>query len=200
MSPSAVTEPASTRPDTRERLIRAAVRLFQERGYHGTGTADVLASAQAPRGSLYHHFKAGKAELAAAAAAWLAGEVVREIERLRATGLDAADVTLALARAMAAWLEATRFRQGGLLAALTAGVGAEPTLAAPVAEAYARIEAARVRTLVEDGIDLTAAHALAETVMVEFEGALLLARVRQDPQLLVARMGRAADAIRKARP
>ncbi|MEM8851870.1 MAG: TetR/AcrR family transcriptional regulator [Pseudomonadota bacterium] len=57
-----------TPPSTRDRLTQAAARLFQEAGYHGTSIADVLAAAAVPKGSLYHHFPNGKADLARAAA------------------------------------------------------------------------------------------------------------------------------------
>ena len=55
-------------PTTRDRLILAGATLFRERGFHGTSVADILARAQAPKGSLYHHFPDGKADLALAAA------------------------------------------------------------------------------------------------------------------------------------
>jgi TetR/AcrR family transcriptional repressor of lmrAB and yxaGH operons len=202
MLPSIITESASKsespRPDTRLRLILAAVRLFQERGYHGTGTADILLAARAPRGSLYHHFKGGKAELASAAAAWLADEVTSRIERLRSKGVASSKVVESLARASAVWLEATRYRQGSLLAALTAGLGAEPSLAPAVASAYCRIEEVFKLTFAASGIDARAAAALAQTTMVELEGGLLLARARRDSHLLVARMNRVSEQIRRA--
>ena len=194
MLPSIVTDSVSSaglpRPGTRLRLIRAAVRLFQERGYHGTGTADILLAARAPRGSLYHHFKGGKVELACAAAEWLADEVTLQIEHLRTTGVRASGVVESVARASAAWLEATRYRQGTLLAALTAGLGAEPSLAPAVAAAFRRIEKAFTRTFTASGIPANAAAVLAQTTMVELEGALLLARAHRDSQLLIERMSR----------
>jgi len=54
------------RPDTRERIRQAALRLFVEKGYRGTSIADIEAAAGlAPRtGGFYRHFP-GKAELAA---------------------------------------------------------------------------------------------------------------------------------------
>ncbi|MEM7489020.1 MAG: helix-turn-helix domain-containing protein [Pseudomonadota bacterium] len=65
-------------PSTRDRLTMAAARRFQETGYHGTAIADILAEARVPKGSLYHHFPAGKADLARAAAD-MASRVMLEI-------------------------------------------------------------------------------------------------------------------------
>lgn len=65
-------------PGTRDRLIHAAARRFQEAGYHGTSIADVLEVAGVPKGSLYHYFPNGKADLARAAGD-LASSTVHEI-------------------------------------------------------------------------------------------------------------------------
>jgi len=47
---------AQAPPDTRERLLDAAMRLFWEKGYNSTSIADVLGAAHANAGSLYHFF------------------------------------------------------------------------------------------------------------------------------------------------
>jgi AcrR family transcriptional regulator len=46
----------------RERLIAVATELFGERGYHQTGTEEIVRRSGVTRGSLYHHF-ADKAAL-----------------------------------------------------------------------------------------------------------------------------------------
>ena len=51
-----------TAPDTRTRLILAAMRLFWEKGYGSTSVADVLQAAKVNSGSLYHFFP-GKQDL-----------------------------------------------------------------------------------------------------------------------------------------
>ncbi|KNG94275.1 TetR/AcrR family transcriptional regulator [Pseudaestuariivita atlantica] len=65
---------------TREKLIENAALLFQERGFHGVGVADILKKAGVPKGSLYHHFRNGKADLAVAAAEWTSGHMMRIID------------------------------------------------------------------------------------------------------------------------
>lgn len=71
---------------TKDRLIRSAANLFRKRGYHGVGLNDLLNDAQAPKGSLYHHFPDGKPDLARAAAHWASDQMLRLI----ATSFDGA--------------------------------------------------------------------------------------------------------------
>ncbi|WP_299138682.1 TetR/AcrR family transcriptional regulator [uncultured Tateyamaria sp.] len=81
-----MTKPDTPRP-TKDRLILAAANLFRTRGYHGVGMADILATARAPKGSLYHHFPNGKSDLALASATWASDEMLRLI----AASFDGAD-------------------------------------------------------------------------------------------------------------
>ncbi|AZV79617.1 TetR/AcrR family transcriptional regulator [Parasedimentitalea marina] len=71
-SPSKTPKP---RP-TKDRLIRAAAHLFGNHGYHGVGLAEILTKAQAPKGSMYHHFPNGKSDLAMASATWASDQIL----------------------------------------------------------------------------------------------------------------------------
>ena len=51
---------AATTPDTRTRILKAARQLFRKRGYHGTESMTSSRAAQAPKGSMYHHFRAAE--------------------------------------------------------------------------------------------------------------------------------------------
>ncbi|WP_067838971.1 TetR/AcrR family transcriptional regulator [Nocardia lijiangensis] len=45
----------SSAGDTRDRIVHAAVELFAEKGFHGTGVAEIGDRADVQRGALYYH-------------------------------------------------------------------------------------------------------------------------------------------------
>ena len=51
--------------DTRTRILDTTADLFRRHGYTGTGMKQIVQAANAPFGSLYHHFPGGKEQLAA---------------------------------------------------------------------------------------------------------------------------------------
>ena len=59
-------EPA-IRPTTRERIVDVSADLMRRQGYAATGVKQIVTAAQAPFGSLYHHFPGGKEQLGAEA-------------------------------------------------------------------------------------------------------------------------------------
>ena len=65
---------------SREKLAWTAAKLFQERGFHGVGLAEILKESGLPKGSLYHHFPNGKTDLALEAAALAHRETARIID------------------------------------------------------------------------------------------------------------------------
>ena len=52
-------------PNTKERIVQAAMRLFHERGFHATGMAEILKAAEVGSGSFYHFFENKEAVLLA---------------------------------------------------------------------------------------------------------------------------------------
>lgn len=55
---------------TKDRLIEATAGLFQRQGYRGTAVKQIVDAAEAPFGSMYHHFPDGKAQLGAETIRW----------------------------------------------------------------------------------------------------------------------------------
>ena len=49
---------------TRESILTAAAELMRRRGYAAVGMKDIAAASGAPIGSLYHHFRGGKVQIA----------------------------------------------------------------------------------------------------------------------------------------
>ena len=178
----------------RERILHAAIRLFQERGYHGVGLREILAAADAPKGSLYHHFPAGKAALGVAAIDAVATDYDAWFARRREKGASAAEIVRKLAAAQAQWLEQKGWREGGLFSVLVQGFMPD---APEVHAALARVDAQRRRQLAaalrEDGArDVEGLTALA---LATLDGGMIQAAAARDGTRLRLAADRAARAI-----
>ncbi|WP_396936343.1 TetR/AcrR family transcriptional regulator [Mycolicibacterium sp.] len=49
---------------TRETILTATAELMRQKGYAAVGMKDIVAASGAPIGSLYHHFRGGKVQIA----------------------------------------------------------------------------------------------------------------------------------------
>ncbi|MEM6746823.1 MAG: helix-turn-helix domain-containing protein [Pseudomonadota bacterium] len=159
---------------TKERLIRAAVILFQKSGYHGTGTAALLEAARAPKGSLYHHFPGGKADVAIAAIGWIETEIVAALSKTANSGKMIADLVAWMFEGTARWAERTGYEQSPLLAAITSA-GAPDEVMAAAEQTYRAAEDAL--------LPLTGgSRDLATLVIAGLDGSVVLARSRRNAE------------------
>ncbi len=163
--------------DSRERMVRAAVALFRERGYAATSFHDVLDRSEAPRGSIYHHFPGGKEQLATEALRWYAGRVASAL-----AGQSAADTVARFVTSSRDALVASDYSSGCAVAAVA--LDQEPALDAVVAEAFTGWRQALATTFTRDGATTAQARRLASLVVAAVEGALMLARAERSPQPL----------------
>src|SRR5260370_23581443 len=60
-------------------MVRSAASLVRSRGVSATSLADVLADSGAARGSIYHHFPEGKAQLAEDAIRWTSERLIAHL-------------------------------------------------------------------------------------------------------------------------
>jgi TetR/AcrR family transcriptional repressor of lmrAB and yxaGH operons len=67
-------------------MIVSQALLQRERGVAGTALPDVLEHSGAPRGSIYHHFPNGRAQLAEEATEWAAAFITKRLEQSLAGG------------------------------------------------------------------------------------------------------------------
>jgi TetR/AcrR family transcriptional repressor of lmrAB and yxaGH operons len=170
---------------SRERLLDSAVDLLQRQGYHGTGLNELLERSEAPRGSLYHYFPGGKEQIGAEAIARAGDQVAAAVVHLLRAKPSVADAVEALAGLLAAGLEASDFERGCPVAttALEVTPGSEPIRAAVQASFESWLAPLRER-LEAAGFDRLQAARRADLAIATLEGALVLARARQDADVL----------------
>jgi AcrR family transcriptional regulator len=183
---------------TRERILTAGAELFRRQGYDGTGVKQIVATAGAPFGSLYHFFPGGKGQLGEEVIRW-SGGAYRDL----VTGVfDAAEDPVAGVAAVFAGaadtLRETGYADACPIATVALEVAStnEPLRIATadvfrdwIAAAGARFEAA--------GVSEQRARALAISMICGLEGAFVLSRaLRSTEPLEVA--GAAAVATTRA--
>ena len=170
---------------SRDRLLDAAVDLLQRQGYHGTGLNELLEQSGAPRGSLYHYFPGGKEQIGAEAIARAGEQVAAAVAHLVRAKPSPADAVEALAGLLAAGLEASSFERGCPVAttALEVTPRSEPIRAAVDASFESWLAPLRER-LEAVGFTPEEAAQRADLAIAALEGALVLARARQNAGVL----------------
>jgi AcrR family transcriptional regulator len=189
--------PAQAKRDGRQRLIDGARKLLAEKGYAGMELRDVAERGRAPRGSIYHHFPAGKRQLAVEAAAEEGRSVRASIEgSLERYGLRETLVRFGDHFRRRAADEPERI--GCPVAAAALARPEDPALAAAATAAFESWERPIAAKLEAEGVDAERAAAFAGLVVSTIEGALLRARAAGSAAPLdraVAALGRALDAL-----
>jgi TetR/AcrR family transcriptional regulator, lmrAB and yxaGH operons repressor len=189
--------PKKTLP-TRDRILKAARHLFQQRGYHGVGTAEILDAASAPKGSMYHHFPDGKEQIAIAAVAMIRTDLAVMLDALAVKDMSVAEMIRHLARGMAAWLKTTRWCEGTMLTSAVIGAVPDlPKLHAAIRETFGEWRERLAGLLIAEGRSKSEATVLAQTIIAGLEGAAILARVEQDERVLVRVAGQLARMCEK---
>lgn len=164
----------------RGRIVRTAAMLFRRNGYAATGTNEIVAVSGAPKGSLYHYFPGGKAEIGAAAVAYAGGVVTETLKGLVAERASAADAVRMYGGLLASWLAKSGYREGCPIATtileLAPDVEGVTAAGQGVYQDWTAIYAA---ALERDGVEPGRAASLARTAIAAFQGALILARTER---------------------
>jgi len=184
---------------TKSRILDATAELFMRYGYTGTGLKQIVADANAPFGSLYHHFPGGKQELGV--------EVIRRSGAMYfelVTGIfDAApDVVSGVHDCFAGAAEvlrATDYADACPIETVALEVAStnEPLRAATAEVFESWIEGATVRFRAA-GIDDRKARELAISLIALLEGAFVLCRAARTTEALDAAGRTAAAAVEAA--
>jgi AcrR family transcriptional regulator len=175
-------------------MVYSASQLIRRGGVAATGMRDVVAHAEAPRGSLQHYFPGGKDQLTAEAARWgglyAAKQVGRFMASLATPALDSQSpgaLFEAMARQLTDELPAEGYAAGCPVAASVVDCsGSSETVRAAAAEAFAMWRDAVAAALGEMRVPPERAEPLAALMISALEGAILMARSERDTRALDA--------------
>ncbi len=164
-----------TSTDSRQKMIETAAVVMRERGVEATSFSEVLARSGAPRGSIYHHFPGGKAQMIE--------DATRYAGDFTAAGLVDAlagdDPAAAVTAFCAGWIKMLRrsdFSAGCPVVAATLEGQRSPGAREAAATAFLRWE-----TLLADALEAHTdsrehARSLATLIIAAVEGAVVLSR------------------------
>jgi AcrR family transcriptional regulator len=168
---------AMARGEVRARMIGATVRLLAENGPPGASLGDVLESAQAPRGSTYHHFPGGKRELYREALDLASARALDALEPVR--GQPAAVVVEQFFWLWRSLLTRTELRSGCAVIAV-AVAGEEPESVEHAGEIFRTWRTHLENLFTEGGQSRPRSLALAALTLAAAEGAVAVARAERD--------------------
>ena len=166
-------------------MIDGAIRLLATQGLQATSFAEVIALTGAPRGSIYHHFPAGKDQLVSAAIDRAGAHALHALDGQEDTSAEGLTALF-----LGIWREVlvrSQYRAGCAVLAVTVATDAQDLL--QHAGAVFRSWRGELAELFEQaGLSAKAAAQFAATLIAASEGAVALARAEQslEPFELVA--------------
>src|SRR5437588_3552981 len=183
MTPIRVKPDPSNQPSPRERMIQSALVLMGENGVEGTSFSQVIEHSGAPRGSIYHHFPGGKAQLVEEATRYAGDMVVN----LAAAQLDADDPLSGLRTIGTFWrqvLHDSDFAAGCPVLATSLDSRDLPGAREAARQAFERFQDVHFQLLRRAGISEDRARSLAATAVSAVEGAIILSRAQRSNEPL----------------
>lgn len=194
-------EPSGAVP-TRERILDKAGELFRRYGYTGTGLKQIVADANAPFGSVYHHFPGGKEQIGEEAIR-RSGRMYQElVEAVLDAAPDVVTGSYDVFTNAAMVLDETGYADACPIATVALEVASSSELLRQAtADVFAGwIEAGATR-MIAAGIPAADARELTVSLIAGLEGAFILSRAMKttEPLEILGRFASAAVAISIAR-
>ncbi|MBA2813563.1 TetR/AcrR family transcriptional regulator [Streptomyces sp. KM273126] len=179
-------------------MVLSAVESLREYGASATSIDRVLAHSGAPRGSVYHHFPGGRAQLIEEAVA-LAGDF---IAGLIDAALQTDDPVQAIDGVFALWrdrLVRSDFRTGCPVVAVAVETNDDaPQLALSAATVFARWQQALAVPFLRHGLTEERSRRLAAFVIAALEGAVIMCRAERSTAPLEAAAAEIHDLLVQA--
>lgn len=186
--------------ETDKRIVNAMAELLRVQGYAATGIQQLARAAEAPTGSIYHHFRGGKREVAAAALRQTGAVYIQLLPMLLDEHADLAAGVEAAFAAAAEDIENTGWANMCPVGTVTGEIAdSEPELREVAAEVISSWVDEGTRYLAGRGLSEMNARALTYALLSALEGAFILARGQRSTEPLLA-AGRAMAAYVAALP
>ncbi|NWH08327.1 MAG: TetR/AcrR family transcriptional regulator [Alphaproteobacteria bacterium] len=174
-----------TPPGHRAALLESAIRLFRKQGYAATGLNEILKESGAPKGSLYHYFPHGKAQIGVMAVRAAGKKVAETLETLAIEADGPGSLLIRYCGALAGWMRQSDFHDGcPITTTLLETVPADDAIreAGETAfAAWAAIIAAKAESV---GIPAHRAGPLSRLAVAAIEGALIQCRLARSEEPL----------------
>lgn len=161
-------------------MIAAAVDLFGERGYEGVGIAELLARANAPRGSLYFHFPDGKEQIGVEVVRRVGEEVAGRFRALRESGVDLPTFVERVFKTTAKECKDRCYVASCPMAAIATGFGeGNQKMGEAVGEAFSSWEREIAKAAEANGLGTKNAAIFASAMLVAIEGAFVVSKAQR---------------------
>ena len=183
----------------RQRMIRSALVLMGQQGVEATSFSQVLEHSGAPRGSIYHYFPRGKAQLLEEATHH-AGDMLVQVLRDAMTAHD--DPVAAVEAVGDFWrtiLVDSDFAAGcPVVAAALEGESSSPAARREAKDAFERWQKLYTEMLRRAGLSESRASSLGATAVAAVEGAVILSRAQGSKAPLEAVLDELSTLFRQA--
>lgn len=184
---------------TRDRIVDASAELMRRQGYAATGVKQIVTAAQAPFGSLYHHFPGGKEQLGAEAIRTSGALYEQLIPAVFDPAPDLPTAVRAFFAGAAEHLAATDFADACPIATIALEVSSSSeVMREACAEVFERWLAAGVERFVVGGLSEKQGRELAVSMFAALEGAFVLARAARSTEALAVAGEATASAVERA--
>jgi AcrR family transcriptional regulator len=184
---------------TRERIVDVSAELLRRQGYAATGVKQIVTAAQAPFGSLYHHFPGGKEQLGAEAIRVSGALYEQLIPAVFDPAPDPPSAVRAFFAGAAEHLRETDYADACPIATVSLEVSSiSETMREACAEVFASWIDACVLRLVASGLTEAKARELAIALFSALEGAFVLARAVRSTEALAVAGELTASAVEQA--
>jgi AcrR family transcriptional regulator len=172
---------------TDQRIVRAMGELLRLQGYGATSLQQLARAAGAPIGSIYHHFRGGKREVAAAALREAGAAYIQLLPMLLDTRDDLPAAIEAAFAAAADDIAGTGWANMCPVATVAGEIAdTEPRLRQVTAEVIAFWADEGTRYLAGRGLSDTDARSAMYALLTAIEGGFLLARAQRSTEPLLA--------------